>query len=450
MMTTDQLITPDLISRFDLRVPRYTSYPTVPAWNNDVKPADYIQMLKDIGKSDPPLSIYVHIPFCIRRCLFCACNMIVTKKEERAKRYLRYLLMEIEKTAEYVGSAKQVIQLHLGGGTPTHLKPDQLDELFIALGNHFDFAQGAEKSIEVHPSVTTAEHIDVLKEHGFNRISMGVQDFDPVVQAKLNRHQTYEETVELIELSRSKGFQSVNVDLIYGLPYQTPYGFEETINQILDIRPDRIAMYSYAHLPNVFKHHKGIPLEVVAQGEEKLNRFLTARKMLLDNGYQQIGFDHFSTTEEELWQSYVNKTLRRNFMGFTTKAGTDLIAFGYSGISELTSGYAQNSKDMHEYEALVEKYGVATVKGHRMSSDDKTRKTIIMKFLYEGDIVEQGNEAIIEKVKNYLDEYVKIGFLERTEFGWAATALGRIFSRVVASSFDKYYDVSRHLFSKSI
>ncbi len=446
------------IEKFDLRVPRYTSYPTVPNWKSNYNVQNYLDDIEKSKHKEESLSLYLHIPFCIRRCLFCACNVLVTHREDRVERYLSVLKEEIRKTSELYLPRNEVIQLHLGGGTPTHLTPDQLKDLFTTIWTNFKVLKDAELSIEIHPSVTSDEHIDVLSEFNFNRISVGVQDFDPEVQEKLNRFQTFEETNSLIEYSREKGFESVNMDLIYGLPYQTDENFAKTLRLVNTIHPDRIALYSYAHFPTLFRHHKAIPLNVIAKGSEKLNRFLSARKFFINQDYEQIGFDHFSTKHDGLWQSYEKKTLRRNFMGYTTKAGTDLIALGYSGISELELAYAQNSKDMAEYERLIEKYGTATVKGHSMSSDDILHKKLIMDFLCQGEINPQvvesryGLKAVNEinsKVK-ILDEFVNLGLLQVTEAGWESTSKGKIFSRIIASVFDQYYDPGKHLFSQSI
>jgi len=452
----EEEITPELIERYDLRVPRYTSYPTVPNWNKEFKTETYRNMLQRAAKKEEPLSLYFHIPFCIRRCLFCACNVLVTQREDRPRRYLSYLKHEIRSVSRLLESRKDVIQLHLGGGTPTHLTPAQLDDLFSLVWDEFEIQNSSEISIEIHPSVTSIEHLETLRDFGFNRISVGVQDFDPVVQERLNRFQTFEETSNLIKVAREMGFESTNADLIYGLPYQTDEGFDNTLEKIDQIKPDRIALYSYAHFPNIFRHHKHIPLTEIAQGRDKLQLFLDARKFLLSRGYRQIGFDHFALESDELWKSFENKTLRRNFMGFTTKSGTDLIAFGYSGISELSSGYSQNSKDMSEYEQMIEKYGIAPKKGHLMSPSDSTRKRLIMDFLCLGEIriseLERTDEGrrIIDSKGEIIRYFEKIGFLEGISTGWRATSLGRIFSRVIASSFDEYYDANRHTFSQTI
>lgn len=460
-MILKQVHHPDLsvedIEKYDFRVPRYTSYPTVPNWENSYTPKNYLRDLESANETKDPLSMYIHIPHCIRRCLFCACNVIVTGDRDKTERYMGYLSKEIERTADIINSRKG-IQLHFGGGTPTHLTPDQLERLLNIIENNFSFTIDAEKSIEIHPSVTTREHIDVLTDHGFNRMSIGVQDFDEKVQDKLNRHQSYSETFDIIEYMRASGVKSINVDLIYGLPYQTKDGFFSTLDKLMNIQPDRVALYSYAHFPTLFRHHKHIPLEVINTGSSKLQLFLDTRKYFLEQEYEQIGFDHFSLKKDDLWKSYENKTLRRNFMGYTTKAGTDMLAFGYSSISELQTSYAQNSKNMIEYEMMVDKYGVATIKGHNLSQDDMMRKNIIMDLLCLGSINEKKirdefgdlSNSVINDINNKLPQFEEIGFVKQDKGIWELTPMGFVFGRIVASSFDSYYEQSEHIFSKSI
>lgn len=442
-------LTIEEINKYNLRIPRYTSYPTVPNWQKQgFGPEHHIANLREIGTKSDPISLYIHIPFCIRKCKFCACNTIITHRKDKSVRYLEYLQKEIRKTREYIGERDKVIQLHFGGGTPTHLTPAQLDELLTTISSNFTILEDAELSIEIHPSVTTKEHIDILAKHGFSRLSVGVQDFDPLVQEKLNRHQTYQETADLIAYARQLGFSSINTDLIYGLPYQSYEGFMHTIDQLLLIQPDRIAVYSYAHFPQVFPHQKSIPLIELPGPEEKINRFINARKKLLDAGYKQVGFDHFALESDDLWQSYLNKTLRRNFMGYTTKASTDLIAFGYSAISELGNSYAQNTKDMDEYERLIDAYGTATVKGHQLSEDDKHLKSTIMNILCLGEIARTDLQSV-DALAN-METFVAEGLCEVTPTGWQLTQKGTLFARVVAANFDAYLSGNQFNFSNTI
>ncbi|MDH5403239.1 MAG: oxygen-independent coproporphyrinogen III oxidase [Candidatus Heimdallarchaeota archaeon] len=450
-------ITSEEIEKYDIRVPRYTSYPTVPNWDADnYTPEDHLSQVQKF-KPNQSLSLYLHIPFCIRRCLFCACNVLITKKQERVDNYLDYLSREIIATAQQMEHQGDVIQLHLGGGTPTHLKPEELQTILTTISDNFHISKDAEMSIEVHPSVTSSNHLDVLRDFNFNRLSMGVQDFDQTVQTNLNRFQTFEETKELIDYARSINFESINVDLIYGLAYQTMNGFIDTMDKIFELKPERVALYSFAHFPTIFPHHKHIPLDVIPQKSEKFDIFLKGRELFLEHNYQQVGFDHFSLKDDELWKSYKDKSLRRNFMGYTTKAGTDLIAFGYSAISEFQSSYAQNSKDMNEYEQLVDKYGSATVKGHRMSTEDRYRKELIMDILCLGEInmnkyadYSENKDTFTQEIDRVMDEFQKLEFAYKENHTWELTQKGRIFARIVASKFDGYLQGSTHLFSKSL
>ena len=375
--------------------------------------------------------------------------------------YLELLEKEIKQVTKYLGTDKKISQLHIGGGTPTHLEPKQLNQLMDIVESNFTLIKGAEQSIEVHPSVTTFEHIDVLKSRGFNRLSMGVQDFDPLVQEKINRYQTFEETKNLIEYARQQNFLSINTDLIYGLPYQSHEGFADTLQKIVEIKPDRLAVYSYAHLPTVMKHQSIFPIEVIPVGPNKMNLFLQARNTLLDNGYEAIGFDHFSLPTDELYLAEQNKSLLRNFMGYTTQAGRDMVAVGFSSISDVTHGYSQNTKNYPQYVDMIENNGFAIVKGLTLSEEDVVNKEAIMKFMcqytfdpkpmseYYNTINKQDH---MTEVLQYLDHFIDINMLTKTNGVYEATELGKVFARIVASTFDTYIknSVKVHAYSKAV
>ncbi len=453
-------LTVELIEKFNKPVPRYTSYPTVPYWTTSFGPNKYLKTIEKASESLGPLSLYIHVPFCERRCLFCGCNTYITRRRDRSVEYLKTLFKEIRTIAKLLKDRTSYSQFHIGGGTPTHLSPDQLQSLLSFIDERFEPVKDVEKSIEIHPSVTTKEHIDVLIENGFNRLSLGVQDFDPIVQARINRFQTFEETRDLVEYAREQGVISTNFDLIYGLPYQTPDGFAKTLEQVKSIKPERLAVYSYAHLPQVFRHQSQFPPESIPKGREKLALFLLARRKLLDHGYRQIGFDHFALPNDELWKAYQESTLQRNFMGYTTKAGTDLVAFGYSGISDVQSTYAQNSKILGEYHQLVEKFGVATIRGIQLSGEDVARKDTIMTWLCQFQferkelLAKHGEEGqrVIEDAEHFFPRFEELGLVRRTRNGWVATDLGRIFARIVAAALDSYLNKKKVdiTFSQSI
>lgn len=440
-------ITVDVIERYDRRVPRYTSYPPVPYWSDAYGPSDHAERLEASRSEDGELSLYVHLPFCIRRCLFCACNVKITRDEALPGRYLRALEREADTVVAHLGEGREVSQLHLGGGTPTHLTPDQLRELTGMVRERFDIQPEAELSLEVHPTVTSMEHMDALADLGFNRISMGVQDFDEEVQRRINRYQSYEETARLVEAARDRDFLSVNIDLVYGLPYQTEAGMAATMKRILTIRPDRLAVYSYAHLPQAFPHQRGFPPEVMATGRDKMRLFLLARNALLDDGYESVGFDHFCLPTDELWGAATRGTLQRNFMGYTTQAGKDLVALGVSAISDVQGGYAQNAKELPAYFERVEARDLATHRGMRLSPEDLARRDAIMGLLCNGRLRFPGlrevygsvGEVVIREALDAAPGLVAEGLLvENDAVGWLATDLGRIFGRSVASTFDAY------------
>ena len=458
-MTNKLNLSVDLIEQFDVPVPRYTSYPMVPHWSDSYSNQDHINHLKQAEPSSDPISLYIHIPFCFRHCFFCGCNVKITKSRPMTEQYLDLLEKEIKTVTDYVGKDKKISQLHLGGGTPTHLEPKQLDHLMDIVESHFGFIKGAEQSIEVHPSVTSFEHIDTLANRGFNRLSMGVQDFDPLVQEKINRFQTFEETKKLIEHAREQKFLGVNTDLIYGLPYQTPEGFGDTLEKIVELKPDRLAVYSYAHLPTVMKHQSIFPLEVIPTGQPKMNLFLQARNALLDNGYEPIGFDHFSLPTDELYIAEKNKTLLRNFMGYTTQAGREMIAVGFSSISDVTHGYTQNTKNYPQYADMIEKDGLAVVKGLNLTKEDVVNKEAIMKFMcqYTYDPKEMNNfyqdkPEHMNEIFQQLDHFIEINFLTKQNGIYEATDLGKVFARVVAATFDTYIknSVKVHAYSKAV
>lgn len=461
-MTRKKLnLTLDLINQFDVPVPRYTSYPMVPHWSDSYGNQDHINHLEQMRDSKDPISFYIHIPFCYRRCFFCGCNVKITNKRPMTESYLDLLEKEIKTITNYIGTDKKISQLHLGGGTPTHLEPKQLDHLMDIVEANFSFIKGAEQSIEVHPSVTSFEHLDVLKNRGFTRLSMGVQDFDPLVQEKINRYQTYEETKKLIEHARDLDFLGVNTDLIYGLPYQTKEGFADTLEKILTIRPDRLAVYSYAHLPTVMKHQSIFPIEVIPNGEPKMNLFLQARNALLDNGYEAIGFDHFSLPTDELYTAEQNKTLLRNFMGYTTQAGREMVAAGFSSISDVTHGYSQNAKNYNQYQEMIEKEGLAVVKGLNLTEEDVVNKEAIMKFMcqYTYDPTEMANyyDSInksdhMTEIYQQLEHFMDMNLLTKANGVYEATDLGKVFARIVASAFDTYIknSVKINAYSKAV
>ncbi|HSS45343.1 MAG TPA: oxygen-independent coproporphyrinogen III oxidase, partial [Thermoanaerobaculia bacterium] len=385
----------ELLHRYNVPGPRYTSYPTAPTWKEDFGAAKYEAVLAEsaAAPSPAPLSLYVHLPFCESLCYFCACTVVITGSNHSAEEaYLATLEREIDWVAERAGSGRRVIQLHWGGGTPTYFTPERMARLAGKLRERFSFGEDAEIGVEVDPRVTTAEHLQTLERLGFNRLSMGVQDFDPKVQEAVDRIQPYEDTRRLVEAARRLGFSSINMDLIYGLPFQTPETFSSTIDRVLEIGPDRLAVYSYANVPWLKKHQtlleKHLPEE-----RTKFEIFRTALERFTAAGFEYIGMDHFARPDDELSRARQNRTLHRNFQGYTTKAGTDLIGLGMSAIGSVGNAYVQNARELPSYRAAIESKGTASFRGFRLSQDDRIRRTVIGNLLCHGVVVKKEIEA---------------------------------------------------------
>src|SRR5277367_705963 len=366
------------LTRYNRPGPRYTSYPTAPVWNNSFGPNDLERVHAEANQTKSPVSLYMHIPFCESLCLFCACNVIIQKNKAVAPPYLDILKREVEHVSRNVSKDRPVVQFHWGGGTPTYLTPPQIEDLFTFTREHFTFAPDAEIGIEVDPRVTSRAHLETLRKLGFNRLSMGIQDFDPLVQKTINRVQPYELTGDLIQSARDLGFESVNVDLIYGLPYQTAGTFAHTVDQILELTPDRIALFSYAHVPWLKKQQNSFEGHL-PEGMQKFEIFRTGLLKFLEAGYLYIGMDHFAKPGDELATAQQNRTLHRNFQGYTTKAGADLYGMG-----------------------------IATMRGYHLSEDDRLRRSVISRLLCHTIVLkdEISNEFNID-FDNYFAEELR-------------------------------------------
>jgi oxygen-independent coproporphyrinogen-3 oxidase len=437
-----------LLRRYNVQGPRYTSYPTAPMWKEDLTAADYGRALEESGaRSSPaPLSLYFHLPFCERLCYFCGCTVVITGSDHTAEHpYLDVLEREIDWVAARTGRGRPAVQLHWGGGTPTYFPPAALERLAGRIFDRFAMAPDAEIGIEVDPRVTTREHLQTLARLGFNRLSMGVQDFDPRVQAAINRIQPYADTRRLVEEARELGFPSVNMDLIYGLPFQTPDTFSATIDRVLEIAPDRLAVYSYANVPWM-KKHQNVLLPNLPDEQTKFEIFRLALTRLPASGFEYIGMDHFARPDDELARARRDRTLHRNFQGYTTKAGTDLIGFGMSAIGSVGSSYVQNRRELSAYRESVLGSGAATFRGVRLSPDDELRRTVIGNLLCHGVVVKREIEerfgirfddtfaAALEKLTPCAED----GLVTLSAGEVRATPLGRIFLRNLAMPFDAY------------
>ncbi len=443
-------ITVDLVKRHDKPGPRYTSYPTANEFVEDFGSDAYSERLTEAAKhAEQPLSLYVHLPFCRRRCSFCACNVVITQRSDVVEKYLDYLPREIELVASKLGDRNRVIQYHWGGGTPTHLNIDEMRFVQRTIEQYFTIDHDAEVAIEIHPPVTTHEQIDLLAEMGFNRLSMGVQDLDPMVQDLINRYQTVEQTWDMVNYGRAAGFHSVNLDLIYGLPQQTLNSWRKTIQTVLEMRPERIACYSYAFVPWIKPHQKAITVDMLPPPELKIELFLMAREMFLGAGYEAIGMDHFAVPEDELARAASNGVLHRNFMGYTTKPAPDMVGFGVSAISDVANGYAQNEKKLSRYYEALDAGRLPIERGYGLSKDDLIRRYVITSLMCNMQVLFANVEQHfgVAFADYFADEIAQLsasdspvaqGFAEIRDDGIYVTPLGRLFIRNIAMVFDVY------------
>lgn len=425
--------------------PRYTSYPTVPAWIEGFQPSEVEAELKKIQSTDS-LSIYVHIPFCEKLCHFCACNRIIDKGHQQESEYLDVLKTEIQWAADRIAPFVSVTQMHWGGGTPTFLSAAQISETMEHLGRHFKFSPDAELSIEVNPVVTTDEHIRVLRSHGFWRLSMGVQDFDLRVQDTINRHQTFDQTRDLILNARNEGFESINIDLVYGLPHQNLQSFEQTIMKVLSLRPERLAVYSFAKVPWKQPFQRRFSDQDLPEGLEKVELYLMARELLCANGYEAIGMDHFALPNDELCIAAHERRLHRNFMGYTTQPDAELIGLGVSAISNVKDVYAQNAKTLPSYYDRVRKAQSAVAVGVRMSKDDHMRRWVIHSLMCNFEIqFAEFEKRFDEKFESYFKlELERLKSFEKDEMtsiqsdSLQVVGRGQVLVRNIAMAFDVY------------
>lgn len=440
-------VTQEILERYNVPGPRYTSYPTAPEWLDSFGAEDFIEALKQSNSSGTPrsLSLYMHLPFCDSLCLFCGCNTVIKKDHAAAVPYLEKLKWEIDTLSSFLDRSRPVIQFHWGGGTPTYFSAAQLEELFQFTAERFRFAEDAETGIEIDPRVTREDHLTTLRRLGFNRVSMGIQDFNPLVQETVRRFQSYEDTKAVFDLCRSLDFESINVDLIYGLPHQTPDSFADSVDRIIEFNPDRIAMFSYAHVPWM-KKQQGALTKYIPLGMDKYRIFRTGIERFTSAGYQYIGMDHFARPDDELCLAQKNRTLHRNFQGYTTKAGADLLGLGVSSISEIDMIYAQNRRDLKEYYAAVDGQTVPTMRGIRLTGEDALRRTVISRLLCHCvlNMREIENEFGIRFMEHFSEEMPRLEILQKDglvvldQDEIRVTTLGRIFIRNVGMIFDSY------------
>jgi oxygen-independent coproporphyrinogen-3 oxidase len=451
----------EFLAKYNRPGPRYTSYPTAPVWNDAFGPSDLEKVHEEAEHARTPVSLYMHIPFCESLCLFCACNVVIQKNKSVAPPYLDVLKQEMRRISQSVSKNRPVVQFHWGGGTPTYLTPAQIEDLFAFTKEHFHFSPDSEIGIEVDPRVTSREHLETLRKLGFNRLSMGIQDFHADVQEAVHRIQPYEMTRDLLFAARDLGFDSINVDLIYGLPYQTAETFAHTVDQILELAPDRIALFSYAHVPWL-KKQQGSFAAHLPEGMEKFEIFRVGLLKFLEAGYLYIGMDHFAKPGDELAVSQQNRTLHRNFQGYTTKAGADLYGMGITAISGIQDAYAQNFRDIPSWEKAVAERGLATMRGYQLSNEDRLRRTVISRLLCHTIVIkdEISREFGIDFDEHFAEELGRLepsrqdGLVLLDHGEIRATWLGRIFIRNLAMVFDPYLEkqqlIAKPLFSKTL
>ena len=469
----DLHVSEEFLAKYNRPGPRYTSYPTAPVWQDNFGAENLRAAYRHANESATPVSLYMHIPFCESLCLFCACNVSIQRDKNVALPYLDALRHEIDTVSRSISPTRPVIQFHWGGGTPTYLSPAQLEDLFEWTRARFTFASDAEIGVEVDPRVTSREHLETLRRLGFNRLSMGIQDFNLHVQETIHRVQPYELTRDLMTAARELGFQSLNVDLIYGLPYQTAESFAQTVEKVLTLSPDRVALFSYAHVPWL-KKQQGSFAAFLPEGMEKFRIFTAGLEGFLDAGFLYIGMDHFARPSDELAVAQRNGSLHRNFQGYTTQAGADLYGMGVSAISSIGAVYAQNPREVPAYQDAVASAGVATRRGFALSADDRLRRAVISELLCHAAIPKRKIEkqfaadadfardsALIFNFDDYFAPEIAAlapleddGLVRVNADEIRATPLGHIFIRNIAMLFDRYLREQqmdqRPLFSRTL
>ena len=436
------------ILRFSGPGPRYTSYPTVPAWSEAIGEGDArLALTRAAERPDEPLSLYVHLPFCARLCLFCGCTVEITQRADRVERYLALLEREITAVAGHLGQRRRVAQLHWGGGTPTHLTIEQIRRLHAELATHFTFEAGAEISIEVHPHVTTKEQVDALTELGFERFSMGVQDTDPHVQAVIHRDQTVEETAALVAHCRARGVKSVNLDLMYGLPEQNERTFERTLADVAAIRPDRLAIDGYAHVPWLKPFQKTLERHHLPDATLRARLFALAVERLAQQGYELVGLDHFALPGDSLVTALHEGRLSRNFQGYTDQRATEMVSFGMSAIGDVGGAYLQNARETRAYEERIAQGRLGTIKGLVRSPEDDLRRAVIQDLMcrMKLDMEELGTrfgrddlEAHFALEWRRLEPLAAEGLCRLGARTVEVLPTGRLFLRHLAMVFDAY------------
>ena len=438
----------DLIRRYDLSGPRYTSYPTALQFDPELSADDLVTKARQSTDRHSPLSLYVHIPFCEHVCYYCACNKVITRRRDKAQPYLDVVYREMEKLSHWYSDSRQVNQLHWGGGTPTFISDDQMRELMGELRRNFNLRDDdrGDYSVEVDPREADDATLATLREIGFNRVSLGVQDLDPKVQEAVNRIQPMELTARVLDTSRALGFKSINMDLIYGLPYQTLDGFDATLDKVIAMSPDRLSVFNYAHLPDRFRSQRHIRAEDLPSPETKLAILQSTIERLLAAGYVYIGMDHFAKPDDELALAQASGRLHRNFQGYTTHSDCDLVAMGVSAISQIGDVYYQNEHDISAYTQAVEAHQHAIRRGVTLNRDDHIRRSVITQLIchFELDTKRIEQQYAIDFGQYFrteleeLKQFAGDGLVQADEDHIRVTPAGRLLIRRICMAFDAY------------
>lgn len=447
-----------LVEKYDRPGPRYTSYPTAPHWCESIDHARYAHILTDSNAAARPLSLYLHLPFCERHCVFCGCNVVITTRKQVAVPYLEHVAGEVAVLARHLDTQRPVVQIHWGGGTPTYLSCAQLEQTWKIFTDHFTIAPDAEIGIEVDPRVTSAEQLRTLRNLGFNRVSMGVQDFDPRVQQAIGRIQPHGQTAALIDAARTAGFSSVNVDLIYGLPYQTPESFAQTVDAMVALAPDRIACFNFAFVPWLKAQQRTIDPATLPSPTDKIAMWCRTITQLADAGFIMIGFDHFARPDDELTAALRSRTLWRNFQGYSTKAGTDLVGIGITSIGDINGHYVQNGKTLPAYARAAAATQLPAERGCVLTPDDTVRRHVIRELLSNNIVAMTAVDrqfdihfadyfaAALRALQPMCDD----GLVTCADHTIGITPRGRLFARNIAMCFDAYLHAEDQRYSRTV
>ena len=449
----------ELITRYDKPGPRYTGYPMPPAWNDHLEESVLLEAIEAVSDQDDHLSLYIHLPFCKRRCSYCGCNVVISPQYDPVKSFLETLDKEADLWKKSLVKPRKIIQMHWGGGTPNYLNSSDLSKVFYSISSRFEILPNAEVSIEIDPTFLTEDQLPTLKDIGFNRVSFGVQDMDPEVQELITRGQTADQTIKAIQQAKSLGFKGINIDLVYGLPGQTLNSFEITIKKMIELKPSRLAIYGFAYLPSLLPFQKSIPPEKLPQASERLNLLLMASDMLEKAGYVSIGMDHFSSPSDDLTIALNAGKLGRNFMGYAPHVGEHMVSMGPSAISNIGNVYHQNHKNLNQWTQSISEGHFAMSKGIKCTPDDLLRRWVIHTLMSEFKLIWSDFEAkwkidgkaYFRNEIEALNAEVEYGTVLITNDKIEISEIGKRFIRNLVMPFDRYLtNIPKSKFSQTV